>query len=89
MSKQQDITTFCRAAADKLEELGAQGETVTFPNFDFSPTARQEELPHYHNIRLACEAIRGDVTPHGEGCHQIPADTLAALVRYIGDMLEE
>lgn len=83
----QDITTFCRAAADKLEALG--NEPLTFPNFDFGPNARAEEMPHYHNIRLACEVIRGQVTPHGEGCQQVSAIAVAALVRYIGDMLEE
>jgi len=84
MSK-PEITTFCRAAADKLEALGG---AMTFPSFDFGPSARQE-VPHYHDIRLACEIIRGDVTPHGEGCKEVSAKAVAALVRYIGDMLEE
>lgn len=85
MTVNDEIATFLRTAADKLE---ARQGTVVFPNFDFEG-GPNEELPIYHSIRLACEQIRGNVTPHGEGGNTVSAHVLAALVRYIGDMLEE
>ena len=73
-----------RSLVEKLREaaetLEARGGTVLMPGWDCEDEARE--------LRSAARAIAGDDVDPDEGV-KVSARDLAALVRYIADMLEE
>ncbi|MGO8745193.1 MAG: hypothetical protein ACLQNE_04310 [Thermoguttaceae bacterium] len=81
-----EAVVLCRAAADKLSSAENRDEKILFLGWDFArmPAAEKEGD---EAIRRAAAAILGDEDP--DSGTKVTMGDLAALVRYIADMIEE
>jgi hypothetical protein len=77
-----NVVELLKNAAQELEKKTG---SAFFPNFDFE-NAPENEIPIYHQVRLACEKIRGNTS--GEDGNNVTFKELAALIKYISELLD-
>jgi predicted ATPase len=95
MTKKEEAMAKLREAAALLAEAAADpsftrpryfGQVMTFPGWDFE-NVTPEDVKRAHSIRDAAVAIVN--TTNYDDSVVVPVASVANLVRFIGDMLED